>query len=186
MSTRKTLLFGLVGLLTLATFAFAEERARGGHRGFLGERRAQRLERGQRFERRAEIRKFVRALEITDAQRANALAAAQAIAPIAQAARTEARGIVENARKQNTTGDRSAIREATRASLKALRERTAAQVLPIAKGVFDSLTVEQKDKLRAAAERHGRTFDPEKATRKIGFLLARPHAVEFLERRTQR
>lgn len=187
MFTRKSLLFGLAGLVLCATFAIAQEGTRtgqrGGHRGPFAERRADRLE---RFERRAEIRKFVRKLEIDDVQRAQALAAAKAIAPIAKSVRAEARTILENARKANPTGDRAAIREATRESLKALRARAEGQIVPIARGVFDTLTLDQKDKLRAAAERHGRTFDAERATRRIGFLLARPRAVEFLEARTQR
>jgi hypothetical protein len=142
--------------------------------------------RAGRFERRAEIRKFAAKLEITDFQRAQALAAAKAIAPIAQSARSEARTIIENARKANPTGDRRAIRESVRESIKAVRERALAQVTPMARSVFDTLTVEQKDKLRAAAEKHGRTFDADRATQRIGRLLARPRAVEFLEARTKR
>jgi hypothetical protein len=175
MFTHKTTLFGLVALLALGTLATAQGR---GHR--FGEGRE------GRFERRAEIRKFAGKLEITDAQRAQALAAAKAIAPIAGAARAEARTILENARKANPNADRQAIRESVAGQLKALKERTVAQVLPVARGVFDTLTVEQKDKLRAAAEKHGRTFDAERATKRLGRVLASPRAVQFLEARTSR
>jgi Spy/CpxP family protein refolding chaperone len=176
MFTRKTTLFGLAALLVLGTFATAQGLGRDHRHGRFGER----------GERRAAIKQFVRGLEITDYQRAQALTAAKAIAPIAQSARSEARTIIENARKANPTGDRKAIRESVRESLEALRERAVTQALPIARGVLDTLTPEQKDKLRAAAEKHGRTFDAEKAARRIGFLLARPRAVEFLEARTKR
>lgn len=177
MNTHKTTLFGLAALLTLGTFAAAQGHSREGRHGRHGE---------GRIERRADIRKFVRGLEITEFQRTQALAAAKAIAPIAQSARSEARAIIENARKANPTGDRKAIRAAVREQLKGLKERTVTQVVPIARGVFDTLTVEQKDKLRAAAEKHGRTFDADRATRRLGRLLARPRAVEFLEARTKR
>ncbi len=185
MITRKQSLFGLAALLLLGTLATAQGLGGERHSGRSGEGRGG-FGRAARIERRAGIRKFVRGLEITDGQRAQALAAAKAIAPIAQSARSEARTILENARKNNPTGDRAAIRESVRASLEALRERTLATVQPIARGVFDTLTVEQKDKLRAAAEKHGRTFDADRATRRLGRLLARPRAVEFLEARTQR
>ncbi|MBL8859158.1 MAG: hypothetical protein JNL28_11670 [Planctomycetes bacterium] len=143
-------------------------------------------ERADRRERRGEIRKFVRTLEITEFQRAQALAAAKSIAPIAAAARAEARTLIENARKSNTTGDREAVRAAVREQLKALRERTRDQILPYGQGVFNLLTVEQKAKLAAAAEKRGRTFDADKAVRRMTWALARPRAVEFLEARTQR
>jgi hypothetical protein len=58
--------------------------------------------------------------------------------------------------------------------------------MPIARGVFDTLTPAQKDQLRAAAEKHGRAFDAERATQRLGRLLARPRAVEVLEARTKR
>lgn len=177
MITKKTTLFALGALLTLGTIATAQ--------GSKGEREFGGRHAG-RFERRAEVRKFVRELGITDAQRAQALTAAKAIQPIAQSARAEARAILENARKANPTGDRQAIRESVRAAMQALKERARDQVLPIARNVFDTLTPEQKDKLRAAAERHGRTFDADLATQRIGRLLARPRAVEFLEARTRR
>ena len=73
--------------------------------------------------------------------------------------------------------------ESVRSAMQSVKERAQGQVLPIARNVFDKLTPEQKDKLRAAAERHGRTFDPERATQRIGRMLARPRAVEFLEAR---
>ena len=177
MFTRKTTLFSLAALLTLGTLATAQGEGRG-HR--FGEGREGRIE------RRAQIRKFAQKLEITDYQRAQALTAAKAIAPIAQSARAEARTILENARKANPNGDRQAIRAAARPQLEALKERTVAQALPIARGVFDTLTVEQKDKLRAAAEKHGRTFDADRATKRLGRMLARPRAVEVLEARTRR
>lgn len=176
MFTRKTTLFGLAALLILGTLATAQ-----------GFERGQRSERSTRFgERRAQIQKFVRGLEITEFQRAQTLAAAKAIAPIAQAARSEARAIIESARKANPNGDRKAIRESVRDSIKAVRERAEVQVTLRARSVFDTLTVEQKDKLRAVAEKHGRTLDDALATRRIGRLLARPRAVEFLEARTNR
>lgn len=177
MFTHKPVLFALAALLALGSLATAQEKGRG-HRGMDG--------RAGRFERRAEIRKFVRGLEITDAQRAQALVAARAIAPIAQSARSEARTILENARKANPSGDRAAIRAAVKPQLEALKQRTLAQAMPIARGVFDTLTPAQKDQLRAAAEKHGRTFDAERATQRLGRLLARPRAVEVLEARTKR
>ncbi|MDZ4772889.1 MAG: Spy/CpxP family protein refolding chaperone [Planctomycetota bacterium] len=182
MFTQKTTLFGLAALLALGTFATAQ----GTGRGQKFDESRGRFERRAGFEKRAKLKKFVRELEITDAQRAQALAAAQTIAPIAQSARAEARTILENARKANPTGDRQAIRESVRAAMQSVKERAQGQVLPIARNVFDTLTPEQKDKLRAAAERHGRTFDSERAAQRMGRMLASPRAVEFLEARTGR
>lgn len=177
----KTTLFGLAALTLLATVTVAE-----GRRGEHGRKFLREGARAERLERRGEIAKFVRSLEITDFQRAQALAAAKSIAPIASAARAEARGIIENARKSNQTGDKAAIRAAAREQIKALRERAVEQAKPFAQGVFDLLTVEQKAKLAAAAEKHGRTFDADRAVRRMTRLLARPRAVEFLEARTKR
>lgn len=175
----KSILFGLTTTLLLSSLALADGgKPRTGNDGIGRGRHA-------RFERRQHVRQFVRSLEFTDAQRANALAAAKTIAPIAEAARAEGRKLIEDARKNNQTGDRTAIRAAVKAQIEALRERTLKQIEPIGRGLLQSLTPDQRAKIQAALEKHGKTYDEERAARRISLMLARPRAVQFLEARTQ-
>lgn len=179
--THKTLLLGLTGLILIGSLAFAQsgERTRDG-RPALRERAHARTDRVQR------LRQFARTLEFTEAQKAQALQAARAIQPVAQSARAEALRIVEQARAANPTGTRESIRAAVKEQLKTVRENAAAQIVPNGRALLASLTPAQRAKIEAALEKHGKTFDAERAAKRISWLLARPRAVQFLESRTGR
>lgn len=179
----KTLGLALVALTLLGTLAFAAgdgRRALAG--GADGGARHGRFARHQRIEK---VREVLRSLNFSDAQRAAALQAARNVQPIAEQARTEAKGIVQAARKENPTGDRATIREAVRAQLKALHERTRTRIEPNGRAITATLTPEQRAKLAEIAAKHGRTFDENRFTRRMSFLLSRPRAVEILERRQE-
>ena len=178
----KTLGLGLVALTLLGTLTFAAaDGTRGPTPGADGQ--GQRHGRFQGRHKIEKLRKFARSLQFSDAQRAAALQAARAVQPVAEQARTQARSIVQAARQANPTGDRAAIRAAVQGQLKALRERTAQQIEPNGRALTATLTPEQRAKLVQRAEKHGRTFDENRFTRRISFLLSRPRAVQFLERR---
>lgn len=201
--TTKTTVLSLTAALILTSFAVAQG-GRHAHRGDAGDgqnprtgevrtgdarggegRGAFRERMRERFQRREALRKFVRSMEFTDAQRAQALQSAKVVAPIAESARAEARAIVENARKAKPDATRAERRELVKPQLQALKERTASQILPQGQALLGSLTAEQRAKLVAAAEKHGRTFDEQRAARRLAFLLSRPKAVAFLEARVR-
>lgn len=178
----KTVLLAFTGTTLLASLAIAqgqrEGRARGagdpadGRRGAetRTERRADRIER--RLERLERARRFVRELDLTDAQRALARQEAQALAPAAKAAREEARGILDAARERRRGGDREGAREQAREQLKGLRERTRAEFTPHGRALIQSLTPEQRARIEARLAERGRTFDAERASERVGRWLA--------------
>lgn len=188
----KTLVLGLAAALTLTTITLAQGRhargagtpprasaTQGGEAD--GHRRGNRAER--RFERRQHVRQFARSLEFTDAQRAQALAAAKAVAPVAESARAEARKIVAEARAAHPDATRAELRDLVKGQLGELKQRTRAQIQPQGQALVGALSAEQRAKIQAALEKRGRTFDEERLARRMSFLLARPNAVPFLERR---
>src|SRR5262249_49882348 len=118
--------------------------------------------------RRQRVMEFLASLQVTDDQRRVVLEKAKAAAPIVAGAKDEARRIVAQALANATRAgrvDRKAARLAVGAELKALRERTRAQLEPLAKDVVGSLTPEQKQKLQEAATKRGRTLDDAKLAR---------------------
>jgi len=103
--------------------------------------------------------------------------------------RAGARGTNEDprcARNAQQTGDRQQIREKARADLKALRERTLLQIAPQAQGLVALLTPEQRAQIQERAQKHGRTVDDQKLTKRFAMLLSRPGAASFLERHNRR
>src|SRR5262249_38908359 len=103
---------------------------------------------------RGELRRFLRALHLSDAQKAVALEQARAADPIARSARVEAAKIRAGALRAHPD-DRAAAREEMRGRLKDLRQRTLEQIRPLAKRVLSTLTPEQRTKLADAAKKHG-------------------------------
>jgi hypothetical protein len=174
----KTTLLSLTALILIASLAVAQGRGHGTKDG-AGEGRGGRTH--ARMERRAHVRAFLRELGFTDTQKAQALQAARTVQPVAEAARAQARQIVQAARAANPTGSREAIRASVKDQLKAVRENAAAQILPSGRALLASLTPDQRARIQAALTKHGKTFDEERVARRLGFLLARPRAVQFLE-----
>ncbi|MCY2961523.1 MAG: hypothetical protein NTY35_15275 [Planctomycetota bacterium] len=184
-NTTKTVALGLASLSVLATLAMAQGRAE--QHGQVGEP-GQHARRGAeaRFERHAgrhggrfaQARKFVRELELTDAQRDLARQEAQLVGPAARAAREEARAIVQAARARAQGGDREGARAEAREQLKLLRERTRAEFTPHGRALIQSLTPEQRARIDARLAERGKTFDVDKASERVGRWLARPRVQE--------
>ncbi len=169
------LLCGAIGL------ASTDENATGHHDGHARHHR-----RWQRHERRIEHREFLRSFHSTDEQRAQALQAARSVQPAVEATRSEARKIVADARAANPTAASAAIRQTVLEQIKNLHESMRAQVEPSARALAATLTPEQRQKLQDFAMAHGTSFDENRFSARLGRLLARQRAVEFLERRLNR
>lgn len=168
---------GLAALTLFASLAYADGR-RAGEAQQDGIRA--RHGRAARFERRADAREFVRGLEFTEGQRALAREHAQSLAPAAEKLRGEAREILRAARERAQAGDREGARTEARAALTELRERMRAETTPHGRVLLGALTPEQRARLEARATERGRTFDPERASARIGRFLARPRAADRL------
>ena len=196
MNGRQRLVIGVTVALAgaLATSALAGDgagRHGGRHAGRHGERRAELRERFRQgvTQRRRKAADFLASLQSTDEQRRVVLEQAKAAAPIVRAAREEARGLIAKAWAAATkdgTIDRKAAREAVKEQLKALRERTRAQVEPMAKQVVATLTPEQRATIQAHAAKHGRTVDDAKLAKFAAHLITRPMTAAYLEARLAR
>ncbi len=128
---------------------------------------------GGRIGRRAELRRFLRTLKMTEAQRAVARDEARAADPIARSARTEAAKIRAEALRAHP-GDRAAAGQEMKSKMKDLRERTLTELRPLAQRVLSTLTPEQRTKLADAAKKRGRTLDERRLERITSWLLTRP------------
>ena len=182
------ILLGLCGLLLVsgASVAVAEEGSRKPPRGestrpFHGVRHGARpdghharLRESARRLRRA--REFVRSLEITDTQRAQAREAAKALEPLADDLRPRAREILERARAFRSAGDREGARSLLRDELRPPLQGAKTRALPIVEPLIDSLSPAQRAKLEQAARAHGREFDEQRAARRLARVLARPNS----------
>jgi hypothetical protein len=138
--------------------------------------------RAGRGARQAAVLHFVDKLGLSDAQRGLALQEARAAQAIVEQARRDAARILviaHDARKSGQTVD-------ARAELKALRQRTQAQLEPLGRQVVGSLTAEQRQLIVDENARRGRTFDEARLVRRTASLLALPMTVALLEARMTR
>src|SRR5258705_5612675 len=120
-------------------------------------------------------RRLLHSLHATEAQRAIAREEAHAARPIARDARVEAAKIRAEALRAHP-GDREAARNEMRAKLKDLRQRTFAELQPLAQRVLSTLTPEHRTKLVEAAKRRGRTLDDARLEKLTAMWLARGRA----------
>lgn len=134
---------------------------------------------------RGELRRFLRALQLSDAQKSVALEQARAADPIAHSARVESAKIRADALRDHP-GDRAGAREEMRGRMKELRQRTLEQLRPFARTVLSTLTPEQRTKLAEAAKKRGKTLDEDRLEKITSWLLTRPAVRGRLERRTTR
>ena len=140
---------------------------------------------GGRFLRRHAMRaqRFLRLLDLSDAQRTQLADARTAAEPIRQDARTKVRAILEEARKGERTPDtRTKVRE----QVKAVLQAAATQVEPSAKRLLDSLTPEQRARLAERATKHGKTLDDAMLLRRFERLVLAPAGAGRHERRDAR
>jgi Spy/CpxP family protein refolding chaperone len=139
---------------------------------------------GGRIGRRTELHRFLRTLKMTDAQRSVALDQARAADPIARSARAEAAKIRAEALRAHPD-DRAAARAEMKGKLKDLRERTLADLKPLAQRVLSTLTPEQRTKLADAAKKRGRTLDEARLEKMTSWLLTRPRLAHRLEKQVE-
>ena len=135
----------------------------------------------ERTRERGELRRFLRKLDATDAQRATALEEARAARPIARAARLEGREIRVEARREHP-GDRDAARATARERLRDLRQRTLASLQPLARKVVATLTPDQRKTLEDAARARGKELDAARLEKLVSWLLTRPGTLARLEK----
>jgi Spy/CpxP family protein refolding chaperone len=118
---------------------------------------------------RRAVRRFVRSLDLSEAQVATMKEAREASAKVRRDAHAEVRTVVRDARR---AGDRSeAARTALREKVRAVRASARQAVEPQAKRVLESLTPEQRAKIEARAKERGRTVDEAKLLERIERLL---------------
>ena len=169
-----TLALTLFSALPVDADTFADRR---GRRPAPGERRR----RPGRRPVPQELRQFVRALEFTDAQKAQFRAAAQSVAPRVREAREEAFFRVQ-AERARRNPDFEALRE----ELRELRARTLDETAPHARRLVASLTPEQRARIEEAARARGREFDIERLEDRVARLLAHPRLLRRLSEARER
>jgi hypothetical protein len=134
-------------------------------------------------------REVARALQWTDEQRRVVLEKARAAETIvAQSRRDRAKLLVEeeDARRARTPdGPRPTAedRSARRTARRALREKLATDLAPLAKDVVATLTPEQRARLEGFAAARGRKLTDDALVRWTSRLLSRPMTVPMLEAR---
>lgn len=171
----------LVGMLAVGGAAYASSAAQ---EGAPAGARAERQERGggglrQRFlQRMRQRRDFVRSLDISEAQRESARAAARELAPLAEALRPQVKALLERARALRRDGDREGARNVLKNELKPLLDSLKPQTQRAVAPLVGSLTPEQRAKLEAAAQRRGRQFDEQRFAHRLGLALSSRHAQE--------
>ena len=155
---RTLLAIACVSAVALAPFALAAPGDGAGHPG--------RHARQARLARREH--RFLKSLELTDAQKAQWKDARLAADPVREDLRTQIRAMREAFKAGEKTPE---ARAAFRAKRKATVDAALAAVAPSAARLVASLTPEQRAKLEARAKAHGKTLDDAKLTRRIERLL---------------
>jgi len=136
-------------------------------RGFAGRGHAGR----GRFERARKGLRFLKSLELTDAQKA-LLADGRAQA---EGVRKDLREKIAALLKTPVTGENAEqLRKDRRAKIRELVEAARGQVEPSAAKFVAALTPEQKAKIAEAATKHGKTYDEAKFTKRISMLMLAP------------
>jgi hypothetical protein len=132
---------------------------------------------------RGELGRFLKKLDVTDAQRQLVLDEARAAAPIAHDARVEGLRIRADAQRANPN-DPAAARAAARPKLLDLRERTLDSLRPLARRVLASLSADQRKTIEDAARARGKTPSEDRLEKVVSWLLTRPAAR--IQKRQQR
>ena len=130
-----------------------------------------------RHERRS--LRVLKALDLTDAQKALIADGRAAAEPIRQDLRTKIEALFQTATTPTTPTEgqnQADVRKARREKIHALIDAARTQVEPSAVKFVAALSPEQKAKLAERAQKHGKTFDEAKFTKRIaGMFLAPGH-----------
>ena len=182
--TARVIALGSLGALLLgAGVAVAGDGGRG-----EGRRHRRAREHGKMIlERRGRALRTLHRLEgASDEQVKTALEASREVARFREEARTKAAAIVLHAFREGKDAapeQRSGIREATRAKLRALREEYRAPLTEAGMKVVKTLTPEQRKKIEEAAKAKGLAVDDARLARWFGMRLAHPWAEALLKAR---
>jgi len=128
---------------------------------------------GQLQQRRQHGRELLRSLDVSEAQKEKARGVAKSLQPIAEGVRAEIRPLLQEARELARAGDRKAARELLRAEVRPILENALSRATPLVRPLIGTLSPEQRAKLESAASARGKTFDEERFTRRLVFVLAR-------------
>ncbi len=145
-----------------------------GRAGHDGAGRAGRRMRHRAMERARHGMKILKSLDLTDAQKA-LLADGRAGA---EAVRADLRAKMKALFETPVTGEKTDdLRAARRAKIKEMVEAARAQVEPSAAKFVASLSPEQKAKLSELAQKHGKTYDEAKFTKRIAGIFLAPKGM---------
>jgi hypothetical protein len=122
-------------------------------------------QRQQLHARAGQVRQFVRALDLSRAQKEQALSVAHAAQPIVRELREQIR----------------AERGQGRAHVKELVRNAFLRLQPQVRALIGTFTPEQRARIEALAQRHGRTLDEARLERGLAFLLSRPGAAARIQ-----
>lgn len=128
---------------------------------------------GRWMHRRQLGRKLVRSLEITEPQKEQARGVARSLRPLVDEVRPRVRDLMTQARELARSGNREAARELLRSELRPILEDAMARARPQVAPLVGTLSPEQRAKLEARAAARGKTFDEERFTRRLTWMLAR-------------
>lgn len=121
--------------------------------------------------------RVLKALELNDAQKAILADGRAAAEPVRADLRAKIKALFEAPKSPTTPTEgqgNADERKARREKIRALIEAARAQVEPSAQKFVGALTVEQKSKLSELAQKHGKTFDEAKFTKRIAGMLLAP------------
>jgi hypothetical protein len=188
--SRWIVLGSLAALLAAAGVAVAADAAGDG-----GGRKGNRRGRFARFlkDRRERMahnigRTMDRLDALSDEQAKTALEVSLTLVKMREEARGKVAAILVQAHREGkgaTPEQRTALRQATREKLKALRDQYRPAFTEAGMKVVRSLTPEQRSKIEEAAKARGKAVDDEKLARWFGMRLSHPMAAALLRARLE-
>ncbi len=128
---------------------------------------------GDGHRRRQRGRELLRSLDVSESQKEQARAVAQSLQPIVDELRPRVVPLLKQARDLVRNGDREAARELLETELRPIRKDALARAKPLVQPLVGTLSPEQRAKLEAAAAARGGSFDEERFTKRLAWMLAR-------------
>ncbi len=118
-------------------------------------------------------REFLRSLDVSESQREAARGVAQSLQPIVDELRPQVMPLWKQARELARAGNREAARELLRSELRPIFKDALARAKPLVQPLVGTLRPDQRARLEAAATARGKSFDEERFTRRLTWMLAR-------------
>jgi hypothetical protein len=176
-----------IAVVSLAALLGAAGIAVAGDEGRHGRRPGKRIERVVKHRRARVLRAMERLDALSDEQAKVALDASRDLARIREEVRSRSAAVVLQAfREAKASPDkREAIREATRARIRALRGEFRAPFLEAGMKIVRSLTPEQRTRIEEAGKKHDRKVTDERLAKRFGSRLSHPWAQALLKARIE-